>query len=250
MQNVESFQPRRDFSILRVLIALATVTGVFVWLLTPAFWQAQSRGPNPCRRHLKQIGLALHNYHDCYGTLPPAVTLGPDNKPYHSWRVLILPFMGPDEKKLYLRYRWNEPWNGPNNRRLLAERPSFYECHHAKGVIPKQNSSYVAVVGEETAWPPNGSRSLGEMTDGTSNSVLVVEVKDAGIPWLAPDDLKIDESTTPPGNLTGRVPSSGHEGGGIVLMGDGATRFISERLDPKTWTALLTVAGGEEPGDY
>ena len=42
--------------------------------------------------NLKQIGLAMHNFHDVHRHLPPAVIVGPDGKPWHSWRVLLLPF--------------------------------------------------------------------------------------------------------------------------------------------------------------
>jgi hypothetical protein len=62
-----------------------------------------------CEARLRQIGLALQNYHDQHGSFPPAYTLGPDNKPWHSWRVLILPQLG--EQKLYQEYRFDEPWD-------------------------------------------------------------------------------------------------------------------------------------------
>jgi len=43
----------------------------------------------------------------------------------HSWRVLILPYMGEEEQQLYSRYNLNEPWNSPENHKLAALRPRF-----------------------------------------------------------------------------------------------------------------------------
>ncbi len=45
------------------------------------------------KNHLKQLALAMHNYHDVYHHFPPAVVIGPDGKTPHSWRVELLPFL-------------------------------------------------------------------------------------------------------------------------------------------------------------
>ena len=225
---------------------------VFVgYSLIPQVEVNPRRGRPPCRKHLRQIGLALHNYHDTFGKFPPAVTLGPDGKPWHSWRVLILPFLEDDRSKsLYARYRFNEPWNGPSNRLLLGERPEAFECHLAKGLISTRHTSYLAVVGPETVWPGSESVSLRDVNDGTSNVILVVEVRDAGVPWMSPDDLTMTEAAHPPNNKPGRHPSSFHQGGGTVLMCDGAGKFISQDLDSDTWRGLLTRDGGENLKDF
>src|SRR5262245_23505539 len=73
--------------------------------------------------NLKQIGLALHAFHDVHQHLPPAFVTGPDNRPWHSWRVLLLPFI--DQAALYTRYKFDEPWDGPGNRTLLYEMPAL-----------------------------------------------------------------------------------------------------------------------------
>lgn len=70
--------------------------------------------------HLRQIGLALHSFHATFNRFPPAIVVGPDGKPWHSWRVLLLPYL--DERALYEEYKWDEPWDGPNNRRLIEAR--------------------------------------------------------------------------------------------------------------------------------
>ncbi len=225
-------------------------------LLSPIFETTpEHRGPSPCKRNLKQIGLALHNYHDTYKCFPPAFVLGPDGKPWHSWRVLILPFL--EERPLFEKYRFDEPWNGPNNSKLLDQRPLAFACHWIdnKTHVPKTDTNFVAVVGSETAWPGVESIRVADIEDGTSNTALVIEVRDAGIPWLAPDDLSFEEASLPPRGIKGRRASSIHfteadHGGLHVLMGDGTVKFVNCELVPEIWKALLTRAGGEAVADF
>ena len=205
---------------------------------------------HPCKNNLKQIGLAPHNYHDTYKSFPPAFVLGPDGKPWHSWRALILPFL--EDESFAKKYRIDEPWNGPNNSKLLNQRPEVFACRERDGVVnvPQGQTSYVAVVSSETVWPGTTSTQVSDFADGTSNTAMVLEVRDAGIPWLAPYDLSFDEASAPPSEHAGRHPSSAHSGGGHVLMGDGTVRFVNTKLNADVWKALLTRAGGETIADY
>lgn len=84
----------------------------------------QARSLQTSKQHLKQIGLALHNFHSAHRSFPPATIMGPDRKPWHSWRVFLLPYLG--QKELYNRYKFDEPWNGPNNKMLIAEMPDVF----------------------------------------------------------------------------------------------------------------------------
>lgn len=231
---------------LPLVLLLTAGFSLGIWLLPKTGFAPRTR--TVCKNNLKQIGLALHNYYDQYFCFPPAYVLGPGGKPWHSWRVLILPFL--EEAELAKAYRFDEPWNGPNNSQLLERCPEVFRCPSAKGKIPPTTTNYVAVVGTETVWPGASPVSIGEITDGTSNTVLVVEVRDAGIAWLAPDDLSLEEALVNRFNLAGRRPSSYHEGGLNALMGDGTVRFIKLDLNREIWQALLTRNGGEEVGDF
>ena len=69
----------------------------------------------------------------------------------HSWRVLILPFL--DQNELYGSYRFDEPWNGPNNSKLHDVIVDVFRCPEDHGRSKSNQTSYVAVVGPETIWP-------------------------------------------------------------------------------------------------
>jgi hypothetical protein len=98
-----------------------------------------------CVVNLKQIALALHNYHDTYGTFPPAYVADENGRPMHSWRVLILPFL--ESSDVYSKYRFDEPWDGPHNRLLADRMPYAYRCpSESRNSPPSRITSYVAVV--------------------------------------------------------------------------------------------------------
>ena len=104
-----------------------------------------------CSNHLKQIGLALQNYHDDYGSFPPAYIADATGKPIHSWRVLILPYL--EHKPLFDKYSFDEPWDGPNNSKLHGEVVHVFCCGSRPGRQPRTETSYISVIGAQTAWP-------------------------------------------------------------------------------------------------
>ncbi|HUG92824.1 MAG TPA: DUF1559 domain-containing protein [Planctomycetaceae bacterium] len=190
--------------------------------------------------NLKQIALAFHNYHDVYGRFPPAVLYGEDGKTPHSWRVAILPFI--EQARLYEQYRFNEPWDSEHNRTILAQIPDVYR--HPDEPSDGTNASYFALVGEKTVFtgakaPRNeaGTR-VSQITDGTSNTLLVVEAK-RQIPWTKPEDIPFD-----PGN---ELPKLGGytEGGFNAALCDGSVRFLSNAIQETVLRALITRGGGE-----
>lgn len=194
-----------------------------------------------CTNNLKQITLALHTYHDVHHRFPPAYIADENGRPMHSWRVLILPFL--EQNSLYDRYDFNEPWDGPNNRLLLAEMPDVYRCPHDTTSTP--TTSYVAIVGPETAWPVATSVRLGGIRDGPGRTVLVVESHDAAIPWMQPADLESPVLVPRINRWPGPGISSAHPGGAQAAFADGHVEFLSDSLAPDEVRALLTISGGE-----
>ena len=118
--------PRPGFTLIELLVVIAIIA-ILVALLLPAVQQAREAARRTqCKNNLKQIGIALHSYHDVYKTFPPAYIPDEDGKPMHSWRVLILPFI--EQQALYEQYDFNEPWDGPNNSQLANVVISVYQC--------------------------------------------------------------------------------------------------------------------------
>jgi prepilin-type processing-associated H-X9-DG protein len=232
--------------VIAVLLVCVGVVAVPVALLVPATQQAREAARrSQCKNNLKQIGLALHNYHEAWGSLPPAYLADENGKPMHSWRVLILPFL--DEAPLYQEYRFSEPWDGPNNSRLMSRMPRIYSCPSHAGAPGDNFTAYAAVFGADCAFRGAEPVSFNDISDGTSNTMLVGEATHAAIPWMKPDD--VDVKVHPAiGDKQGF--SSDHTGGINVLMGDGAVRFIPQSINPQTLQALFSRAGDERIGDF
>lgn len=123
-----------------------------------------------------------------HGTYPPAYLADADGTPAHSWRVVLLPLLG--QQELYDAYRFDEPWNGPHNRELAQRMPDIYRCDWNMD-RRSVDASYVVVGGAHTIFA--GAAAAATVPDGTSNTLLVVELAESGINWLEPRDLEFDK---------------------------------------------------------
>src|SRR5687767_14245488 len=112
--------------------------------------------------NVKQIGLALHNYHDTYGEFPPAVVTDANGKPLYSGRVLLLPFL--EQGNLYQQFDKSKAWDAPENAALTQQAiPTFQDPANADR--PKTRSDYVFVVGPGTLFESGKKITLGEVSD-------------------------------------------------------------------------------------
>lgn len=225
------------------VFTLYGVVAVLVALLVPAAQQAREAArQSSCNCNLKQIGLALQSYADVYKCFPPAyITDGRGNR-MHSWRILILPFM--EQKPLYDRYDFNEPWNGPHNRQLAAFIPPAFCCPSDDRRGPSE-VSYLAITGSGTVWPGDRGATLGDIKDGTSNTVLIVEAVGSGIHWMEPRDLPFEALTRGVNSEEGLGICSRHRDVAEVSFCDGSVKPIRTSVSVKTLEALATKAGGE-----
>lgn len=141
------------------------------------------------QHNLKHILLGLHNYHDTYGSFPPAMVTDPSGKPLYSWRVLILPMI--DEKGLYQKFDLSQPWDAPVNRKLVTEMPELYHSPISDGERSDGMTTYQALVDRKearTALHPTRGRKLSEIRDGTSNTIALIENLSDPVIWTQPDD--------------------------------------------------------------
>lgn len=258
LQHPDSFLPEESarqsspgvLSILPYILIPLLVWALFR-VASPNRTQTRDGEPLPnCRNNLRQISLALFNYHDREGCFPPAYVADELGRPMHSWRVLILPWL--DQQPLYNEYRIDEPWDGPNNRKLADRIVSVYSCPKSgvsKGSPDASDASYVAVVGPGTAWPGTSSTRLSDFKDGAVYTVLLVEVANSGIHWMEPRDLHVSQMSPTVNGKTGQGISGPHNGGAYVQIADGSIRWLPDSLPPDVIRALLSIDGGDQVPD-
>jgi len=219
--------------------------GILVALLLPAVGAAREAARRAaCSNNLKQIGLAMHMYHETYKCFPPAYIADKNGRPMHSWRVLLLPFM--EQEVLYRQYNFKEPWDGPNNSRLVGMIDNvFYRCPSEDSTMNRSETSYVMIVGPGTISDGPTPTQMGQIADGTSNTIMLVEVAGSGIHWAEPRDLKLEEITFVVNEGVGNGIGSRHPGVANVVFCDGSVRSIDKSIDPESLRGMTTIAGGE-----
>lgn len=186
-----------------------------------------------CCNQMHRITLAMLLYEREHGVLPPAYTTDEEGRPLHSWRVLLLPYLGQGE--LYGKLRLDEPWDSEHNRRFHDEAVALYQCPSLELDDPSL-ASYAVVMGEKTPFGAGEGRPLDNFTP---NTVLVVE-RTQPICWMDPtqevnDDGERHEYTDMPVTWIVRhedAPSLGvsskHPGGCNMGIATGGVRFFSE----------------------
>lgn len=216
--------------------------GILAALLLPAVQAAREAARrSQCTNNLKMIGLGMHNYLSQHRSFPPAYLPDQDGKPMHSWRVLLLPYL--EEEPLYKQYRFDEPWDGPNNRALTDLMPKVYQCPSDPSPNAAKTTNYVVITGVGTVFEGAEAMSIRDITDGTSNTFLVVEVPGTSVNWLEPKDTTIEGINQMLQNAANG--SGGHPGGFNALFCDGSVRFISFTMDPETLKCLIQKDDGQ-----
>lgn len=140
---------------------------------------------------LKKIGLAFQLIQEKTGSFPGSRMKYLDRRntefehPF-SWRVAILPYIG--QQQLFDDYRFDEPWDGSNNISLLNRIPDVYRSSYAPADQPLGNSNLLGFACENGGLGSHSGESLSSFTDGTSNTILIVESSQS-VPWTKPEDL-------------------------------------------------------------
>ena len=185
------------------------------------------------QNNLKQIGLALHNYHDTYGKFPPAVVHDANGKPLYSGRVLLLPFL--EQSNIYQQWDKSKAWDAPENMALAqVPMPVFHDPANKRGA--PQRSDYMFVTGTGTMFDGTKSARIGDVTDGTSNTMMVVGTKAGPANWAEPVEWNIDAGVVPTGNQPEKIQ---------VLFGDGSVRVMRTQYFGENMRALSSKGGGE-----
>ena len=186
--------------------------------------------------NIKQMVLALQNYHDVYIAFPPAVVTDANGKPLYSGRVLLLPFL--EQAALYEAFNKDKAWDSPENVALSKTIiPTFLDPSNPAGPTQQPGrTDYVFVTGMGTMFEQNKSLGLNDIADGTANTIVVTEVKNSNYNWAEPRDLDFSQPITLESNLD-RVT--------LVGFADGHIEPILKGVAPQEVRAMATRAGGE-----
>jgi len=212
--------------------------GFALGLLLPAVQSAREAARRAqSQNNLHRIALAMLNYLSVKGSFPARANFDAQGKPLLSWRVHILPYI--EQEALYKQFHLDEPWDSEHNHRLIAMMPSFYRNPSSRSARPGM-ASYLAVCGKGLMFDGTAGRKPAEVTDGLSNTIVVVEADDdRAVEWTKPEDWEFD-ATRPLAGL-----GHAHPAGFGAAFGDGSVRFLSSSIDATLFHALLTIAGGE-----
>ena len=322
---------RRGFTLIELLVVIAIIA-ILIALLLPAVQQAREAARrSTCKNAMKQIGLALHNYHDTHRTFPPGCVVGKgttgtgwcSNGGASSgatgyarapWTVMILPQL--EQTALYTSFNFSQGFTSSTNVVGSASNDTqqrlplpLYQCpSDPNGGSQVPNLNYFGVMGggsgataiagppaipafscatqtnqrafyKNGVFYPNSSTQIRDLTDGTSNTLLVGETKynltptgradgihtlwasgtkfDAsGLPFtMAGAELGINSSSNHGGNsdtlnIQSRIFGSFHTGGAQFLRGDGAVQFISENVDLTIYRLAAIADDGNPLGDF
>jgi prepilin-type processing-associated H-X9-DG protein len=186
--------------------------------------------------NLKQLALALLNYHDTNGAYPANAIYDKDGKALLSWRVVILPFV--EQNNLYSQFNLEEAWDSPRNKRLLARMPAVFKASTSKTKHPN-GTFYQGFHGKGAFFEGKTGINIASITDGTSNTIAVVEAAN-DVPWTKPEDLPFVPGKPLP-KLGGVFPGQGFN----AAFADGSVRFIRSTFKESSLVKMITRNGGE-----
>ena len=302
--------PRRGFTLIELLVVIAIIA-VLIALLLPAVQQAREAARRTqCKNNLKHIGLAMHNYHDTYNSFP----IGTNSCCWGTWMIAVMPFMElGNVSDLYVfsgalgadsDIRYGQE---PNLTNVTSKRYPAFLCPSDSPSYPTRGQNdegnyvnisghnYVVNFGATTRsqnthntvtfqGAPFGDRKvtkMGEISDGTSNTLLVAEIQQGqgnledyrGLVWWngsatftgylppnspEPDHIQGSCNSLPNQNLPCigsaspwyLASRSKHTGGVQAALGDGSVRFISESVNLNTWRNLASSKDGQPIGEF
>jgi prepilin-type N-terminal cleavage/methylation domain-containing protein/prepilin-type processing-associated H-X9-DG protein len=280
------------FTLMELLVVIAIIA-VLIGLLLPAVQKVRETAARvQCGNNLHQIGLALHYYHQTGKSFPPGYvsrvsSSGDDTGPGWGWAAYILPQM--EQDNLFEQIRFDQPIDSPVNSGPRVVTVKAYLCpldsppptwmatrydaigNPVAAICEVASANYIGVFGVtepgvdgEGVFYRNSTTSLGDITDGTSQTIMVGERAHSLGPatWVgAVTGAEVfpynssnmvlghtGESNGPAGPTEVNNFSSHHTGGVNFLFADGHVAFLTGAVRQSTYEALSTRAGGEPVG--
>jgi len=200
------------------------------------------------QNNLRQIGVAAHEYEANGGSFPnnSYAADGKQSRPLLSWRVHLLPYV--NQQALYNQFKLDEPWDSPNNKPLLDRMPEVYATQEARkragaGRTYYRGFSHPGAIFEKPQAPgaPVPKISIPMVTDGVSNTVLVVEAGEP-VEWTKPDDIDWSPGRPRPAlGYSGQIRPTF-----LALMADGQVKQLRKDLPDETLRLLITRNDGQK----
>ena len=216
--------------------AMVPTMAIAVGLLLPAVQKVREAAQRTNSiNNLKQIALAMWNYDSVYQGFPAAAICDKKTgKPLLSWRVSILPFI--EEKALYKQFKMDEPWDSEHNLKLAKNMPKIY--FHPKANKPGDDKThYRLFYGKGAAFELNKTTQINNITDGTSNTLMVVEAEESVV-WTNPNDLAFDPTKALPKMLS-------IDGKFSAAYCDGSVRSFKVPIDQEILKLLIQRNDGK-----
>jgi hypothetical protein len=199
----------------------------------------EAAGRAQSTNNLKQLAIGMHSYHDAMQRFPAHAIYSKDGKPLLSWRVTMLPYI--EGQDLYKQFHLNEPWDSDHNKKLLAKMPRTYASPQDEKTLKEHTTYYQGFVGKDAFFEGKKGVGIGDIFDGTSNTIMIVEASKA-VPWTKPEDIPYDPDKP--------LPKLGLPGYSIfsAAMCDGSVRAISHGISKESLRSLITRNAGDIPG--
>lgn len=231
------------------LVCIMLLCSCVLWIAAQVPHARENARLSMCTGHLKQIALALHNYHDVAGQFPEQ-QLG---QPAHSWRVAILPYIY--ESQLYNEYHFSDAWNEGTNDRIARREIATYQCpseKFARSPAGYPYTAYVLFLDDEAVWRDSGPLTLDQLGSANANTLLFGEACGQRIPWSEPRDVVLSQATmriNAPGHRLGHstgVFSSFHPRGACYSTVDGQIRVLSPNTAPQVLADLMRAQSNDD----
>ena len=230
-----------DKVVIEVKSMNAAVVPTLIGMLLPTVQAAREAARRTTSmNNLKQMALACHNYESGHSHFPAQANYDENGKPLLSWRVHILPFV--EQNELYKQFHLDEPWDSDHNKQLIAKIPPVYQSPNV--AVAQGKTVYLGIAGEGGIFSKKGSK-LGEITDGTSNTAMMVEVNpELAVEWTKPQDYECDAKDPLKG--LGKVQI----GGFLTAFCDGSTHLVVNSTDPENWRNITQKNDGNIVRDF
>lgn len=143
------------------------------------------------RQNIRHLALAASNYQSSGGSYPSAHLEDDDGEPKHSWRVLVLPFLGKDELRLYEEYRMEEPWDSPHNLKVAEQLPNGFAGGAIFGGTDRTQATFKLVTGSGTAFVDNETY---EPEPDADDFWAFIEDRQNPVLWTKPEDISLGDA--------------------------------------------------------